>query len=89
MGRLGDIVESPVASRENSEMPALEKSKSHESNVEDLNCREAIAELKKLKPPKKRFLEVESAGELKLNEVDELLMDYRRLVKALGNAIAS
>ena len=49
----------------------------------------AIAELRKLKPPKKRFLEVESAGELKLNEVDELLLDYRRLVKALGNAIAS
>ena len=53
-----------------------------------MNAREAFAELRKLKPPKKRFLEVQTAGELRLSEIDDLLMEYRRLAKAIGEAIA-
>ena len=86
--RLSDIVESPVTSRDG-EMPPMEKRGSRDSNGEDLNTREALAELRKLKPPKKRFLEVQNAGELKISEVEELLIEYRRLAKAIGEAIAS
>lgn len=89
MGKLGDIVESPPAASRAGELPVLEKSRSHESNDGDLNSRETLAALQKLKPPKKRFLEVQNAGELKLSEIDDLLLDYRRLAKALGEAIAS
>lgn len=86
--RLDDIVESPVASR-GSETTGLEKTRSRESNAgDDLNARETIAELRRLKPPKKRFLDVQNVGELKISEVEELLLDYRRLAKALGAAIA-
>ena len=54
----------------------------------DLNAAEALAELRGIKPPRKRFLEVGSVGELRLGEVEELLMEYRRLAKAIGEAIA-
>jgi hypothetical protein len=87
MNKLSGIVESPVSTRE-ADLPALEKQRSRESNGEELNAREALAELRKLKPPKKRFLEVQTAGELKLSEIDDLLMEYRRLAKAIGKAIA-
>lgn len=87
VSKLGDIVESPVSSRD-ANMPALEKQRSRESSGEELNAREALAELRKLKPPKKRFLEVQSAGELKLSEIDDLLLEYRRLAKAIGEAIS-
>ena len=87
-GKLGDIVESPSSARDN-DMPALDKTQSRETNGDDLNAREALAELKKLKPPRKRFLEVPNAGELRLAEVEELLLDYRRLAKAIGEAIAA
>ncbi|KAF9872722.1 hypothetical protein CkaCkLH20_09901 [Colletotrichum karsti] len=36
-----------------------------------------------IKPPNKRFMELQNAGDLKLNEVLELLRDYRRLATAL------
>lgn len=85
--KLGDIVESPVAGRDANLAP-LEKQRSRESNGEELNARESLAELRKLKPPKKRFLEVQTAGELKLSEIDDLLLEYRRLAKAIGEAIA-
>ena len=88
MTKLSDIVESPVSTRDG-ETPTLEKRGSRDSNGEDLNARETLAELRKLKPPKKRFLEVQNVGELKLSEVEELLMEYRRLAKAIGEAIAS
>jgi hypothetical protein len=87
MTKLSGIVESPVSTRV-ADLPALEKQRSRESNGEELNAREALAELRKLKPPKKRFLEVQTAGELKLSEIDDLLMEYRRLAKAIGEAIA-
>ncbi|TKA66249.1 hypothetical protein B0A55_09594 [Friedmanniomyces simplex] len=55
---------------------------------DDLNARETLAELRRLKPPKKRFLEVRGAGELRIGEVEELLGEYRRLAKAIGEAVA-
>ena len=88
INKLSDIVESPVSTRDG-EMPVLEKSRGRESNGDDLNAREALAELRKLKPPKKRFLDVQSAGELKISEVEELLIEYRRLAKAIGKTIAN
>ncbi|KAK0893406.1 hypothetical protein LTS16_022748 [Friedmanniomyces endolithicus] len=99
-GKLSGIVESPAsARREGSEpFPALERQKTRDSLVEaggdgedgddDLNAREALAELRRLKPPKKRFLEVKGAGELRIGEVEELLGEYRRLAKAIGEAVA-
>ena len=40
----------------------------------------------KLEPPNKRFMELQSPGDLKLSEVLELLKDYRRLAGALKDA---
>lgn len=37
----------------------------------------------KVAPPIKRFMEVQNPGELRINEVLELLRDYRRLAEAL------
>lgn len=88
VGKLSEIVESPVSSQDD-RMPILEKSRSREINDDDLNAREALAELRRLKPPKKRFLDIQSAGELKISEVEELLMEYRRLAKAIGDTIAN
>ena len=87
VSKLSDIVESPISTR-GADLPALEKQRAGESNGEELNAREALAELRKLKPPKKRFLEVQTAGDLKLSEIDDLLLEYRRLAKAIGEAIA-
>jgi hypothetical protein len=39
----------------------------------------------KVAPPNKRYLEMQSPGDLKLNEVVDLLRDYRRLATALKN----
>lgn len=84
--RLLDSMEAPKVARSGD---APERIRSRENGgVDDLNARESLAELKKLKPPRKRFLEVNSANDLKLGEVEELLKDYRRLAKAIGEAIA-
>jgi hypothetical protein len=40
-------------------------------------------EMVKFAPPIKRFMEVQNPGELRINEVLELLRDYRRLAEAL------
>ena len=95
-GRLDDIVESPVSTTKDAataDLAGLEKQRSRDgdSNVgeDDLNAREALAELRRLKPPKKRFLEVKDAGELRIVEIEELLGEYRRLAKAIGEAIAA
>ncbi|QIW95031.1 hypothetical protein AMS68_000549 [Peltaster fructicola] len=56
---------------------------------EDLNAREALAELKKIKPPKKRFLDISSAAELRIGDIEELLREYKRLAKAIGEAVSS
>ncbi|KYK60059.1 VPS9 domain protein [Drechmeria coniospora] len=42
-------------------------------------------EIPKIAPPNKRFLELQSPGELRLGEVLDLLRDYRRLAGALKN----
>ncbi|KAF4550964.1 VPS9b-like protein [Elsinoe fawcettii] len=55
----------------------------------DLNAVEALAQLRKAKPPVKRFMEVKDAKELKVGEIEDLLKDYRRLAGLLGDAITS
>ncbi|KAJ9621196.1 hypothetical protein H2203_007247 [Taxawa tesnikishii (nom. ined.)] len=62
--------------------------KAQDSDV-DLNAREALAGLRKTKPPVKRFLEVKDAKELRIGEVEELLRDYKRLAECLREAISS
>lgn len=86
--QLGDIVESPVSAK-NDHSHIAENQRNRDDGGDDLNAAEALAELKRIKPPKKRFLEVKDASELRLGEVQELLMEYRRLAKAIGEAIAS
>lgn len=87
--KLGDIVESPLSSVSSKNPLERQKSNNGETNDgDDLNARESLAELRKIKPPKKRFLEVQSADELKIGEVEDLLAEYRRLAKAIGEAIA-
>ncbi|KAF2769616.1 hypothetical protein EJ03DRAFT_327221 [Teratosphaeria nubilosa] len=94
--KLADIVESPRPSTDgpapsSAEVsPALEKQSTAESLVDgdELNAREALAALRRVKPPRKRFLEVSGAGELRLAEVEDLLLEYRRLAKAVGEAVA-
>lgn len=55
----------------------------------DLGALEALAQLKKTKPPVRRFLEIKDAKELRIGEVEELLKDYRRLAEAVREAISS
>lgn len=40
-------------------------------------------EVTKIAPPNKRFMEIQTPGELRLGEVLDLLRDYRRLAGAL------
>ncbi|KAK3117084.1 hypothetical protein LTR53_001889 [Teratosphaeriaceae sp. CCFEE 6253] len=91
-GKLAGIIESPATLSSPEPFPALEKQTTRDGAVEagdDLSALETLAELRRLKPPKKRFLDVQSAGELRIAEVEELLVEYRRLAKALGEAIAT
>ncbi|KAK8192499.1 hypothetical protein M8818_007668 [Zalaria obscura] len=60
-----------------------------EEDSDSLNAREALAVLKKAKPPIRRFMEVRDAKLLRLGEVEELLRDYRRLAEVLREAIQS
>jgi hypothetical protein len=91
---LSHITESPTTTvtpatpviGNSSSPPPLERTNSHASD--DLNAIEALAELRRIKPPRKRFLEVGSANELKLGEVEELLAEYKRLARAIGEAVA-
>ncbi|WPG99266.1 Hypothetical protein R9X50_00207800 [Acrodontium crateriforme] len=87
--KLSDIVESPLSGISNKNPLERQISNNGETNGDDdLNARESLAELRKIKPPKKRFLEVQSADELRIGEVEDLLAEYRRLAKAIGEAIA-
>lgn len=43
-------------------------------------------EVKKVAPPIKRFMDIQNPGELRINEVLELLRDYRRLAGVVKNA---
>ncbi|KAK5118068.1 hypothetical protein LTR62_004114 [Meristemomyces frigidus] len=93
---LNDILESSPRSDADS-LSSLSKQRTNDSTmsrpagaVEDedgMNAREALAELRKIKPPRKRFLEVSGVGELRIGEVEELLGEYRRLAKAIGKAV--
>lgn len=91
----GQAPEQPLADKtKTSTLPALQKvgSNTNGGTVQeevDLNAVEAIAQLKQAKPPSKRFLEVKDAQELKIGEIDDLLKDYRRLARLLGQAINS
>ena len=49
----------------------------------------AVDEVRKGRPPTKRFLECKDAKDLKLGEVEELLRDYQRLSAALGKVVSS
>ncbi|GAB7362000.1 hypothetical protein MBLNU230_g2036t1 [Neophaeotheca triangularis] len=97
--QLGNIVESPRGTvNENPDgmfPPFVEKTQRSDSTVsvgagdeDSMNAAESLAELRRIRPPRKRFLEVRDAGELKLSEVEELLGEYRRLAKAIGEAVA-
>ena len=70
-------------------LPTLERQRTAENGIEEsMNAKEALAELRKLKPPRKRFLEVRDASELRIGEVEDLLKEYRRLAKAIGQTVA-
>ena len=88
---LEHITESPTTTTTMTPPQALERVNSHVSEAraeDDLSAIEALAELRRIKPPRKRFLEVGGASELKIGEVEELLAEYRRLARAIGEAIA-
>ncbi|PNS20787.1 hypothetical protein CAC42_2718 [Sphaceloma murrayae] len=55
----------------------------------DLNAVEALAQLRKAKPPIRKFMDVRDAKELKVGDIEDLLRDYKRLASLLGEAIAS
>jgi hypothetical protein len=65
------------------------ESKHADADPEETNARMALATLRQIKPPRKRFLEVPSSADLTLGEVEDLLSEYRRLAKAIGEALAS
>lgn len=55
----------------------------------DLNAAEALAQLRKTKPPLRRFVEMRDAKELKIGEIEDLLKDYKRLAEALREAVTA
>lgn len=74
---IGSIVAMPATQpRESTEQPSAH------------GATKALATLRGIKPPRKRFLDVSSAAELRIGDVEELLQEYRRLAKAIGEAIA-
>jgi len=83
MKQLGHIAER-VVSEENAT-----DGKSETQEEVDLNAVEALARLKKTKPPVRRFMDVKDAKELRIGEIEELLRDYRRLAEAVREAISS
>lgn len=53
----------------------------------DLNAAETLAQLRKTKPPLRRFVDLRDAREMKIGEVEELLRDYKRLAEVMREAI--
>ena len=49
----------------------------------------AVQELRRMDPPKKKFIECRDVRDLKLGEVEELLREYQRLVRDVGKVVAS
>lgn len=56
---------------------------------QDLSALEALAQLKKTKPPVRRFMDVKDVKDLRIGEVEDLLKDYRRLAEAIREALSS
>lgn len=56
---------------------------------QDLSAMEALAQLKRTKPPVRKFMDVKDVKDLKIGEVEDLLKDYRRLAEAIREAISS
>lgn len=54
---------------------------------DDLNAAEALAQLKRAKPPMRRFVDLKDGSELRIGEVDKLLKDYQRLAQLLKDAV--
>ena len=75
----------PVSERDPSPAPELPSSKT-EKETRTLT---AVDELRKVRPPLKRFLECKDAKDLKLGEVEELLKEFQRLSTALGKVVSS
>ena len=66
-----------------------EKSSADQSNPQafpELAAELPPREVPRIAPPVKRFMELKNPGELRINEVLELLRDYRRLAGALKEA---
>lgn len=89
-GLKSDAAEHPLPPAAES-FPILEKVPSVDysdcEGGDELNAREALAALRQIAPPRRRFLEVRGAAELRIGEVEELLREYRRLAKAIGEAV--
>jgi len=49
----------------------------------------SLEQLRKTPPPIRRFVELKSASDMRIGEVEDLLKDYQRLANALKQAIAS
>jgi Vacuolar sorting protein 9 (VPS9) domain len=49
----------------------------------------AVDDLRRVKPPVKRFQECKDVKELRLGEVEELLREYQRLAAALGKVVST
>ncbi|TKA26137.1 hypothetical protein B0A50_04634 [Salinomyces thailandicus] len=89
---LADITESPTSLNPAKTRPRAPSSsaallENDPDSADALNALEALAVLKRLQPPPKRFLEVESASELRLGEVEELLEELRRVWGVVGEAV--
>jgi len=86
-GKTSDTVESHVSLQADG-VAAPVSTSTVDVPGDELNARESLAALRQIKPPKRRFLEVQSASDLRLGEVEELLLEYRRLAKSIANAVA-
>ncbi|GAB7350588.1 hypothetical protein MBLNU459_g1160t2 [Dothideomycetes sp. NU459] len=56
---------------------------------QDLSALEALAQLRKTKPPVRKFMDVKDVKDLRIGEVEDLLKDYRRLAEAIREALSS
>ncbi|KAF1348821.1 hypothetical protein BDV97DRAFT_399371 [Delphinella strobiligena] len=86
--QLGNV---PVTAEKSKVEEEAEKNqgKANSKSEMDLNAMEALAQLKKTKPPVRRFMEAKDAKDLKIGEIDELLKDYKRLAEAIREALSS
>ena len=81
--QLGPVPEKVAVDKKETE------SKSDVKEEVDLSAMEALALLRKTKPPIRKFMDVKDAKELRIGDVEELLKDYKRLAEAVREAISS